>query len=462
MPALPELLEVKYGQAAALPVWSARSVTAKVSGPGGSSFDSDGLLYVGPDGIAWVWLSPSAVPHIAMQHLLSPPEANKFQIRGELDDGRAFAADECLVENINLRGGTGDLVGRPADKSLTVQLHQPPTVACLLLVGGRLTINARSMQPEQAYRVSYTLLNAIFDGIESTRRDNGDFVFDRFSWTVSGRTWTAQWLPSYKGSLKSLRSGSFRAAPTATLSIDGVTPDQLDEVDNDLDTICWLMGIATGCMVTAPLRQLWDQENLVEERVQPQSPSTSARSNTSHKLISNHEPSGGLRSFLEMCHGAFVAKRESLGLTDYIGWLNQARSQEVIQMRVLATVLAVELITFKWVTMHGLAAEQAVRMNIETKLNRLRKDGMYFIEKKFTADDLRSDIRNPLMHTGIIPLMSFEELCRWSEDLYDLAFRILLVVLGYKGKYRKLNQSYQLVDAPQIQVRRENGNEGLS
>lgn len=451
MPSLPDELLSKYGHAVSFALRQPCALRATVNGQGWA-FDSDGILYVGPDGAAWIFLTPPVVPPDAARDLTRHPDVPPVRIRGHLEDGRRFEANHCLLENTTIHGGTGDILAGPGGTGITVQLHQPATTSYLLLVGGALVIQSAVPEAGRQYRIKYTLLNAVFDGLDRTERTVEGVThtrLDRFSWISVGRTWTAQWLPSYDNKLKTaLTSGSVRVAPTASVEVAGVIFAEIEQVDEAIDSACWLLGAASGCMVAPPVRQAWDGDVLIEERVEPRSAYTSARSNSSHELISNYEPNGGLKAFLESAHAAFAANRGPLALPQYLGWLNEARSQPVIQMRVVTVVLAIELMSFKWVTTHGLTEDQAAEMNIEAKLNRMRKDGMHFIDKAFTARDLRSGIRNPLMHTGMIPVMSVEELIRWSDSLYDLAFRIVLYVLGYKGKYRNLTNRYQLADAP--------------
>jgi hypothetical protein len=72
---------------------------------------------------------------------------------------------------------------------------------------------------------------------------------------------------------------------------------------------------------------------------------------------------------------------------------------------------------------------------------------MGFIDKRF-ADDARESVRNPLMHSGVIPTLTMPEKMRWSDDLYALAFRMLLFLLGYKGKWYDPNNGGMPTDAP--------------
>jgi hypothetical protein len=313
------------------------------------------------------------------------------------------------------------------------------------------TVNYTTAAQEQRFRVVYTLVNALFDGLEfSEKVENGTGrrLRDNFTWTSPHHSWTLRWLPEYELRTERLRAGIWPSAPTSTISTSGVSTADLDSIDKEIDAICWLLSVAIGCPVAAPLRQLWHNDVLVEERLEPRSVHSSARTNTHYELISNHEPPMGLKQFLENSLDPFLKQQDSLRLTDFIGWMNQARSQRVIQVKAVAGILAIELISYAWVTSHGLSAQQAETANIETKLNRMRKDGMHFIEKRFTATDLRSGFRNPLIHTGLIPLMDAKEVHAWAEDLYHLAFRILMFVLGYKGEYRDLTNNYKLVAAP--------------
>ena len=447
---IPTLLINRFGDAMNAAVWPSRAGTGTVSCATAAPFEAQVHMHVGPNGEAWISLAPQQVPAAALPCLIDRNMKN-VKVAGQFADGGRFESPNCFLEQFNFQGGEGAVYATAA-QGMEIRLNAPPKIECVLIVMGATHVTHRGREDSKRYRVVYTLVNAVFDGI-----DWSEFVedgktqrrADHFTFAAAGRRWTLRWLPNYdKGVKAKLTSGLWKSAATATLETSDVDLGSLDALDREMDSICWLLDAATGCQVAAPVRQIINGEMLVEERAEPRIPHSPAASTTHYELISNHEPATGLKQFLETTVGEFLAQRDTLRLTDYLGWMNQVRTHPVIEVKTVTSVLAIELISFVWCTTHGITPQQAELMNIEQKLNRMRKDGMHFIDKKFTATDLRGGLRNPLMHTGLVPLMTHKELQVWSADLYHLAYRILLYVLRYKGQYRDPTQDYKLVDAP--------------
>ena len=72
---------------------------------------------------------------------------------------------------------------------------------------------------------------------------------------------------------------------------------------------------------------------------------------------------------------------------------------------------------------------------------------MGFIDKRF-AEGTRDTVRNPLMHSGVIPALTMPEKVRWADDLYALAFRMLLFLLNYRGQWYDPSKNHQPSPAP--------------
>jgi len=158
-------------------------------------------------------------------------------------------------------------------------------------------------------------------------------------------------------------------------------------------------------------------------------------------------PGEDLKLFLESTIASFLTFQDSLRLHEVIDFLEQARHQKVVHIQLAVEVLALELLSHAWCLQDGLTVQQLSSMHIEGKLGRMRRS-FSFIEKGFTNDILRRDIRNPLIHSGQIPLLSRTDLDSWTDDLYLLALRLLFCILGYRGKYRDFSKNFTMVNAP--------------
>ena len=144
----------------------------------------------------------------------------------------------------------------------------------------------------------------------------------------------------------------------------------------------------------------------------------------------------------------FYIREHDLCLTHTIGYLEQARTIPVIEARIVLSVLALELLTYRLCLQLGRTPDQLKDTNIQAKLNTVRNEyRMGFIDKRF-AKGTRATVRNPLMHSGVIPTLSMPEKVEWADDLYALAVRMLLFLVGYRGHWYDPSNNRQPTPAP--------------
>src|SRR5207244_3313664 len=99
------------------------------------------------------------------------------------------------------------------------------------------------------------------------------------------------------------------------------------------------------------------------------------------------ELADSLRSFMTVAVAPYCAQDNDLGLSRVIGYLEQARSNNVADIRLALCVFALEALTHRLCLRDGLTPEQLSKMNIQQKLNRVRnRMGMVFIDKDLAED----------------------------------------------------------------------------
>ena len=139
--------------------------------------------------------------------------------------------------------------------------------------------------------------------------------------------------------------------------------------------------------------------------------------------------------FLDTTIAPYLTLQPILDLHTSINYLESARAQSVIDVQIILLILAIENLSYRWCLNDGLTEQQLWDMNIEQKLNRMRKKVFPKLETRYTDPALRKDVRNPLMHTGHIPAMTFDEKVQWADDLYALAFKMICTLVGFKGMF---------------------------
>jgi hypothetical protein len=247
----------------------------------------------------------------------------------------------------------------------------------------------------------------------------------------------------------SLTNGIAQYLPTATLrtKLDDIA--ELDDAEEEAYAITRLLSLVTGASVGGAIRRIAQGAGIIEESYLEWPTFGTARAYGNSALIRNHpELADALRVFMSTAMAPFRAQDEELALSRVVGYLEQARSNSVADVRIALCVFALETLTHRLCLREGLTAEQLSKMNIQQKLNRARKGmGMDFIDKDL-ADDTRDTVRNPLLHTGEIPGLSMAERATWYDNLYALAFKMLLILLTYKGRFFDLSNNWSVTTAP--------------
>jgi hypothetical protein len=208
-----------------------------------------------------------------------------------------------------------------------------------------------------------------------------------------------------------------------------------------------LISLATGIATRWAARQIWQDGALVQEMFLRRTLTTTAEDKSSYDLLSNLEEPN-LRNFLESCVTNYRAAESSLCLNTVTAYLEQARHEKNLELKLVALVLGLETLSYQWCLRDGLSAQELNKKNLQNKLFHMRKQRFHFIGKGLLSDDLRKGLRNPLIHSGQIPMMTTEEKLVWADSLYDLSLRILFCELGYRGRYRDLTKGLATVCAP--------------
>lgn len=428
---LEKFINRRYGQAGARALLGQQPGRGEVDWPGRGRYESPIAVYAGPDAVRYIACGLPPGPLSLPQDL----RVEGVRVEGTISGGRRLAAIRCRPTGFDFKAtgeGSYSIIVLRADEEEMV---------------------LESLPEEQVpFRVDWTLINALFDGIEWTPRETGAGCrSDTVTFNSDNRQWRLRWHPALEdGDRNDLSSGILSALPTATLSTELPERGALHDADEEAFAITRLLSLVTGSSVGGASRRVNYGEAIVRETFVEWPINGSARNYTNHSLIGNNPGLGGaLREFLNQTVGAYRRLDPDLGLSVVIGYLEQARSNPSIEIRLALSVFALEALTHRLCLPDGMTEEQLEKQNIEQKLNRLRgRLRMGFIDKKFVGE-ARRDIRNPLLHTGQIPTLSLSEKIEWYHELYALAFKMLLFLLGYSGRWLDPSRKYQPTEAPQ-------------
>lgn len=426
-------LQDRYGSWAGHALLPATGGTARIEWPGKAAFDSEVGLYVGPDAARWLWCKPPPGPaSLPMDFRVEGVKA-----AGRTRDGRAFSLSQCAPSALSMLWSAGtaattDVLMRVEDPEFTV----PATV--------------RAAGPCE---VRWVFTNALFGGEHLTAdpaAGPGQQRRDTVKFKSGSREWTLRWLPTFRDAERlALQNGVAKQLPTAELVTALADGSEVADAENEAYAVTRLLSLATGSSVAGGARRIFQNGHLSEETFFEWARYGTTESVSFAGFIANDGMLGyALSRFLNETLGSFLADEPALSFSNTFAYLEQARTSPVVEGRIVFSVLALETLTYRLCLRLGRTPEQLADTNVQQKLDTVRgRLRMGFIDKQF-ADDARKTVRNPLMHSGVIPTLSMPEKVEWADELYALAFRMLLFLLGYQGRWYDPANGGLPTDAP--------------
>jgi len=387
-------------------------------------FEGDFQVYVGPDAKSWIYFNLVAGDWSLINEFNSP--SVDIAVNGRTTHGGHLTLNKCTFINLKNNFQAGAAKGKNS-------MEDVGTKVVLQGLGG-LDIVFEEVTGSEELVVSYTLINWFLP------RNLGAVATTSFLWNFS------QSRNDQEGWADDLDSGVARYLPVSLAQAKLPNLDTLARADAEMDDLCWLASLCSGVATTWCMRQIKSGNNLLEISVFNKCPSTDAAGKIGYNVFSSLAAEYP-RVFLADALPNFQRSKAELKLEKVVNYVELAREQKVVELKIATSVLCLELLTYQCCLKAGRTPENLEGKNLVNKLSDLRKY-FRFIDKKFTDDVLRGGIRNPLLHTGQIPLMNFQELSDWADGLYSLTVKMLFCILGYHGKYRDNSQGNALVDAP--------------
>lgn len=188
----------RYGEATDRMLLSETIFSGKVTWSGRGIYETELSIFVGPDAARWAWCAPPPGP----LNLPGDLRVEGTQVEGRTANGTVFLPVECAPSALSHAPDTGSRV---------LMLIEAPEFT--------LIHKAREAAPA---RVEWTLLNAVFDGIDWSPDPAGGTHaqrIDKFAFANGARRWTLKYLQAHRDSGKAnLSNGLVQRLPTATLT----------------------------------------------------------------------------------------------------------------------------------------------------------------------------------------------------------------------------------------------------
>lgn len=105
-----------------------------------------------------------------------------------------------------------------------------------------------------------------------------------------------------------------------------------------------------------------------------------------------------------------------------------------LETKIAGLLLSYEYVLTNYLLSIGLGQSKVLDLSIKDKLYRLNND-LRFIPSRLLGDKIRTNVRNPLFHTGELTLLNTSEKIEFFKEYFDLLIQIVLKLLGYSGEY---------------------------
>lgn len=150
-------------------------------------------------------------------------------------------------------------------------------------------------------------------------------------------------------------------------------------------------------------------------------------------LIDNLRIFGGIKNAFIQSYQQFKLLNEPLKLSSFIDRVVDMQQQNYLDNKLVILIIAYESLLTNYLIYKGSTESEIEEMNIQQKLGRLNRE-LRFIPSELMGENLR-EARNPLFHTGTIPLLNINELSDIYSKYNDLLMRIFLRIISYDGEY---------------------------
>ena len=166
-------------------------------------------------------------------------------------------------------------------------------------------------------------------------------------------------------------------------------------------------------------------------------------------FIRNDHRFHGIKPFIENHYSSFLALNKKFNMRVIVSLLLNTVNEKYPEFKIAGIIFGLEYYVSQMLLLYGDITQDSIeKMNIQGKLNRLNNK-LRFIRKDKLDDYFRDHIRNPLFHQGCLMSLSMEEKAIIHKEYFELLIQILLVSVGYTGKYISPD-SWGIVDVPKL------------
>jgi hypothetical protein len=418
-------LRARYGHGYNYGLLPLTAAQGKARTPGGEEHECDMVVYVAPTGESWLVITGGSK---ALLDCVFRSTEDWLVIDGEFAGGGRFSVSRVHCSSVAVDQG---VVGYG-------KAYSPLRVAYA------------EAGPEQAMRVRQYLTNLCYTGTEAVRDAADGWSASAITVPLGGRECRLEHVGDYDKRKALLEKGGVRVLPTAVLERrEPVVQGGVAGVLAEGAAMTRLAGMATGTDVRAAAYELIDKDGMaVEAAFLPVITLDFCPAYATFSLVGVPNSGVSLTELLTQCTAEYIAKEEPYQLSDFVTYVTLARSSIWLPGSIAHLLLGLEcVLTAFLINVKHEAPEGVIKKSITQKLKAFNAD-YRFVDSRYTGDWLREDIRNPLLHTGVIAVMNSAQLYEAFWELYVLSYLIFLAIVGYDGRFRPKRDSWDTVQVP--------------
>ena len=422
---------MRYGEAYEHGLFGPVQMTATFEASNSEPLERKGELYCGPDGDVFIDI------HLADDDVLKARNlvGKELDIVGSLADGGTLERGKWSVfmHSVENQAGVVKSILRARGK-------------------GRHRITYRKVDLQSPYCVTCSLLNCIFLDTEVTRETSGRARLDTLPVSYAGGDYLCRMKPEFfdeEGLKLRLKHGVLRILPTATVETTVSNGALIDDVIHEMHVLAYLFSFASGTKVAVGDVIVRQDGESCERRFLNATNAAYNEEAASWAVLNPRNHPKDFASFLDGCGAKANDLWKPYKLWVFIDYLCMAAAARHMEARIAFVILALEFLTAMDLrNQDQMTDDQLANMNLSQKLSRANRRWR-FVEKRYFEDWLRRDVRNPLMHTGLMPLLnSGKELLAVFRDLYVLAALALFKIVGYNGNWVDCRDDWNSASVP--------------
>ncbi len=393
----------------------------------GNTISVNFKFLVGPDGESLLHCQPTSFSNLVGEISIAAPEA--FGFTGRLSNGAQIACDKIYIENSHI----------------SKDVSSPVDIQWRCVTGDAVYIKPETELEDFPLNGSFGLSNFDFLGTEFSTIGN-QRIRDKFSFDLSGRHYTIQKLQEDKERFEAVRSRRIQRILTAEIKTTIDNQAELSEIKKVVNSISWMLSAALGTKILNHYCIVYSGDSVVYAEFYPCVSSEYTRGGI---LLDDKNKPDILACYIEDHLSKFETSCQEYDIKKYIDYLCFSQRSLPVEMKLVSVIMALEMICGKICEFDsGWTNNQLEVSNIQQKMRHANNVKLRFIPSRYTQDWLRGDIRNPLIHTGVIHTHSPKQLFEIFRELYVLAVQIYFSLIGYTGQYVDIADDFNVKQMP--------------